>query len=151
MKTAQSKDDMAKDVAAVFGTYPPAMRARLARLRKLILATAAKMDGIGAIQETLRWGQPAFLSKSGSTIRIDAVKGEPSRYALYFICHTDLVARFRELYPQLTYEGNRAILLDARAALPEDALRHCISMALSYRRRNSRQVQARDMLDKSDL
>jgi hypothetical protein len=135
MKTARTEDAMTKEVAAIFDGYPPTLRAKLARLRKLILATAAKMDGIGAIQETLRWGQPAFLSKSGSTIRIDAVKGEPSRYALYFICHTDLVARFRELYPQLIFDGNRAILLDARAALPEDALRHCISMALSYRRR----------------
>ena len=133
MKAMRIKNEMTKEVAAVFARYPPALRARLQRLRKLILATAAKVDGAGTVREALRWGQLAFLSKEGSTMRIDAVKGQPLRYALYFICHTDLVARFRELYPQLSYQGNRAILLDARAALPEDALRHCISMALTYR------------------
>jgi hypothetical protein len=139
MKIAQTSDEMPRNVAAVFDAYPPALRARLTRLRKLILATAAKMDGIGTIEETLRWGQPAFLAKTGSTIRIDAVKGERSRYAMYFICHTDLVERFRELYPQLVYQGNRAILFDVRAAFPEDALRHCISLALTYRRRAERE------------
>ena len=120
-------------VAAVFRAYPPAVREKLLRLRKIVLETAAKMDGIGALEETLKWSQPAYLAKGGSTIRIDAVKGDPKRVALYFICHTDLVATFRELYPDLNYEGNRAILLDALGKIPEDALRHCVSLALAYR------------------
>lgn len=120
-------------VAAVFRAYPPAVREKLLRLRKIVLETAAKMDGIGALEETLKWSQPAYLAKGGSTIRIDAVRGDSKRVALYFICHTDLVATFRELYPDMTYEGNRAILLDVRGKIPEDALRHCISLALTYR------------------
>ena len=123
---------MPKDVAALFANYPPALRTKLQRLRRLILDTAAKTDGVLGIEEGLRCGQPAYLSKSGSTIRIDAVKSEPSRYAMYFICHSGLVARFRELYPELAFEGNRAILFDTRQALPEAALRHCIAMALTY-------------------
>ena len=123
---------MPKDVAALFANYPPAQRAKLQRLRRLILDTAAKTDGVFGVEEGSRWGQPAYLSKSGSTIRIDAVKGEPSRYAMYFICHSGLVARFRELYPELTFEGNRAIRFDTRQAIPEAELRHCIAMALTY-------------------
>jgi hypothetical protein len=121
-------------VAAVFREKSAPVRAKLLRLRKIVLDTAAKMDGI-AIEETLKWGQPSYLAKGGSTVRIDAVKADPKRVAMYFICRTDLIARFREHYPELDYDANRAILLDVRGKLPEDALRHCISLALSYRRR----------------
>ena len=123
---------MPPHVDAAFRAYPVSLRAKLERLRAIVLATAAKMDGV-AVEETLRWGQPAFVSKGGSTIRIDGTKD--GRAALYFICHTDLVATFRELYPALRYDGNRAILLGPREPVPEDALRHCISLALSYRKR----------------
>jgi len=121
-----------KAVADVFAAYPAAARTRLLRLRKIVRDTAAKMDGV-ALEETLKWGQPAYLAKGGSTIRIDALKKDPKHVAMYFICHTDLIATFRELYPELTYDGNRAILMNARGKLPEDALRHCVSLALTYR------------------
>lgn len=121
-------------VAAVFASYPAGVRAKLLQLRRIILTTASRMDGVGPLEETLKWGQPAYLAKEGSTIRIDRVKEEPGRYAIHFICHTDLVARFRELYPQLDYRGNRSITFGSRDKIPENALRHCISMTLTYRR-----------------
>ena len=124
-----------KPVEAALAAYAPPVRAALLKLRKIITGTAAKMDGVGALEETLKWGQPAYLAKGGSTIRIDALKNDPRRVAMYFICTTDLIATFRDLYPDLTYEGNRAILLDTRKKLPEDALRHCISLALTYKSR----------------
>jgi hypothetical protein len=83
----------------------------------------------------LKWGQPSYLtveSKSGSTVRIDQVKSSPSQYAVYFHCQTDLVETFREIYPKLSYSGNRAILLDAAEKLPEAELRHCVALALTY-------------------
>ena len=116
---------------AVFDAYPKPVRSKLLALRKLILATAKKTKGVGTIEETLKWGQPAYLCDGGSTIRIDATKA--GGVALYFICTTDLVARFRELYPELSYEGNRAIHLPASGRLPEAALKHCIAMALTYK------------------
>ena len=128
-------------VAAVFATYPKRLRTRLEALRRLILDTARTTPGVGVLEETLKWGQPSYLTAetcSGSTIRIDQVKSEPGRYALYFHCQTDLVATFRELYPELSYGGNRCILLDESAAPPEQALRHCIALALTYHRRKRR-------------
>jgi hypothetical protein len=122
-------------VSAVFASYPKPVRAKLLALRKLILDTARKTEGVGAIEEALKWGQPSYLtneSKSGSTIRIDRVKAVPGQYAVYFHCQTNLVETFRELYPDLKYSGNRAILLDARDRLPEAELRHCIGLALTY-------------------
>ena len=87
------------------------------------------------VEETLKWGQPSYLTpetKSGSTIRIDQVKPDAGQVAVYFHCQTNLVETFRELYPKLTYSGNRAILLDASGKLPEAELRHCVGLALTY-------------------
>jgi Domain of unknown function (DU1801) len=123
-------------VDAVFGAYPKPLKARLLALRRLILDTAAATKGVGALQETLRWGQPSYLTattKSGSTIRIDRVKASVNQYAVYFHCQTDLVATFRELYPkELTTAGNRAIIFSADDDIPEAALRHCLGLALTY-------------------
>ena len=87
-------------VAGVFESWPPAIRGRLLALRELIFETASATDGVGTIEETLRWGEPAYLtphSKSGSTVRIGWKKAEPSRYAMYFNCQTDLIETFATL------------------------------------------------------
>ncbi len=131
-------------VDAVFAAYPTPLKARLLTLRRLILDTAAATKGVGELQETLKWGQPSYLTtatKSGSTIRIDRVKDSANQYAVYFHCQTDLVATFRELYPKvLTTTGNRAVIFDAADDIPEAALRHCLGLALTYhlRKRKAR-------------
>ena len=122
-------------VAAAFSSYPKRVRTRLLAVRRLILHTARTTAGVGPLQETLKWGQVSYLtseSKSGSTIRIDQIKSEPNRYALYFHCQTNLVETFRELYPELVYGGNRCILLDTAEELPQNALKHYVALALTY-------------------
>lgn len=122
-------------VEKVFEAYPKPVKARLLALRRLILDTAKTTEGVGALEEALKWGQPSYLtteSRSGSTVRIDQVKAEPGQVAVYFHCQTNLVETFREIYPKLQYEGNRAILLDAADKLPEAELRHCVGLALTY-------------------
>lgn len=105
-------------------------------LRQLIFDTALATEGVGALEETLKWGQPSFLttqSKSGSTIRIDQMKSNEMEYAIYFHCQTNLVAKFRELYPtELRYGGNRSIMFHVRDELSEEALRHCVALAMTY-------------------
>jgi hypothetical protein len=123
-------------VEEVFRAYPKPLQAKLLALRRLIFDTARATKGVGALQETLKWGQPSYLTtetKSGSTIRIDQVKAAANQYAIYFHCQTDLVETFRQLYPtQLSYGGNRSILLNAACDLPEPELRHCVALALTY-------------------
>jgi Domain of unknown function (DU1801) len=132
------------DVAAVFDTYPPATRQRLLDLRRLIFETAAATEGIGAIEETLKWGQISYLTaqtKSGTTIRIDASSSPVanSGIAMFVNCRTDLVTRFRQAYPgTFIYEGERAVVLDDGKPIDRDALKHCIAMALTYHRRKSK-------------
>jgi Domain of unknown function (DU1801) len=126
-------------VNAVFSAYPETLRTKLLALRRLIFETAAATDGVGELQETLKWGQPSYLTpetKSGSTIRLG--EAGTNQYAVYVHCQTDLVATFRELYPkQLTYGGNRSIVFDADDDIPEPELRHCVALALTYHKRKS--------------
>jgi hypothetical protein len=134
-------------VEETFRTYPKPVKARLLALRRLILDTAKTTKGVGALQETLKWGQPSYLtteSKSGSTIRIDHVKSTSDQVAVFFHCQTDLVATFRELYPtQLRYGGNRSILLKADEEIPEPELRHCVALALTYHLRKRKAAVGR--------
>jgi hypothetical protein len=122
-------------VAAVFKALPPAERARLAGLREMILDVAKATPGVGAITETLKWGQPSYLTEetgAGSTVRIDKLKSGDG-CAVYFHCQSGLVSQFRELYPdKLTFEGERAILLKGKSRVPERELRHCIALALTH-------------------
>jgi len=126
------------DVAEKFEAYPPAIRSRLLVLRSLILETADNTDGVGPLEETLKWGEPAYVtskSKSGSTVRIGWKRSQPSQYAMYFHCRTNLIETFRALFPdELRFEGNRAIVFDEKDSLPEDPLRFCIAAALTYHR-----------------
>ena len=123
-------------VDGIFDAYPKPVKAKLLALRRLILDTAKATQGVGALEEALKWGQPSYLTtetKSGSTIRIDRVKSAVNQYAVYFHCQTDLVETFRELYPtQLRYGGNRSILLNAAEEIPGPELRHCVALALTY-------------------
>jgi hypothetical protein len=112
------------------------MRRRLLALRRLIFDTAAKTPGVGPLEEALRWGEPAYLtreSKSGSTIRIAWKPSAPDEYAIYFPCQTHLVATFRRRFGRkLRCEGNRAIVFLAKERVPVKELRRCIAMALTY-------------------
>ena len=135
------------EVEAVFRAYPDALREKLLHLRRLIFEAAATTDGVGALEETLKWGQPSYAAVqtgSGSAIRIDRVRANSRQYAMYFNCQTDLIATFRELYPEeFAFGGNRSILFDGDAPIPDQALRHCVSLALTYRLRKARDRRRR--------
>ena len=127
------------EVAQVFGTYPPKAKKRLLALRELIFTTAATTHSVGKLEETLKWGEPAYLtpdSKSGSTIRIAWKPKSPSQYAIYFNCQTTLIETFKTLFPgELTFEGNRAIVFHVDDEVPKDTLAFCIAAALTYHRK----------------
>lgn len=124
------------EVAGVFERQPAAVQSQLLRIRDLIFETAAKTPGVGQLEETLRWGDPSYLtteSGSGSMVRINKLPRRDDAYAVYFHCQTDLVERFRELYADhFEFQGNRAIVFEAGDAIPVHELQSCIGMALTY-------------------
>ncbi len=123
-------------VAVAYDSFPTDTRARLLNIRDLIFDIAGSDPRIGALTETLKWGQPAYLThhpKSGTTIRLGEHNQFPGHCALFVHCQTSLVGQWRDLYTgELKFDGNRAILFDAGKPLPGDPLRHCIAMALTY-------------------
>jgi hypothetical protein len=125
-------------VASVFKSYPPGIRAKLMALRELVFDTADKTTGVGRLTETLKWGQPSYLTEetgSGATVRIDRLKAG-SGYAIYFHCQSGLVGQFRALYPDtFKYQGKRAILFASDDRVPARELRHCIALALTHHSR----------------
>ncbi|SFF26311.1 protein of unknown function (DU1801) [Paenibacillus algorifonticola] len=123
-------------VAAVFEHYPEHIQKKLLFLRQMILDTALEIDGIDPLEETLKWGEPSYVTKSGSTIRIDWKKSSPHQYAMYFNCNTMLVDTFKELFRDIfSYEGNRAIVFGDNDEIPVDELKQCISLSLTYHSR----------------
>jgi hypothetical protein len=127
-----------------FSAYPKPVRTKLRALRQMIFDVAKKTPGVGKLEEALRWGQPSYLTPetgSGSTIRIDGIKDEPGKYAMYFICTSGLIDDFKDLYKdEMKFVGNRSIVFDVGDRLPEAALRHCISLALTYHLRKKQRA-----------
>jgi len=119
-------------VSEVFDGYPDAQCEKLLFLRQLIFEAASEM-GIDDLKETLKWGEPSYLTKHGSTIRIGWRKSQPKKYAIFFHCKTTLVDTFREIYSeQFTFEGNRAIVFKMDDVVPVTELKHCMALSLTY-------------------
>lgn len=125
----------------VFPDAPPRARACLKALRTLIRDTARVTPAAGPLTETLKWGEPAFLTeatKSGTTLRLGWKPAEPGIVRLLVHCSTTLVSEWRDRYGDtLDFEGTRAIRFDTGAPLPRAELAHCIAMALTYHSRKS--------------
>ena len=58
-------------VQLVFDKYPKLVQQRLLFMRELIIESAESVPGLTQLEETLKWGEPSYLAKQGSTIRID--------------------------------------------------------------------------------
>lgn len=121
------------NVKQKFETYPENIYILLSSLRELIL-NVADQDGIFELTESLKWGEPSYTSKIGSTIRFDWKAKYPDQYCIYFNCKTSLIETFKEVYGDtFSYEGNRAITFKTNQNLPFKELAHCISMSLRYK------------------
>jgi hypothetical protein len=145
-----------REVAAVFDAYPKEIKPKLMFLRQLIFDVASRTDGVGELEETLKWGQPSYLTtqtKSGSLVRIDQIKSQEGKYAMYFHCQTTLVDTFKEMYlGQFEFGGNRSIIFSEKDKVPVEELSHCISMALTYhlnKRQSSRSTESKHITRRS--
>jgi len=120
-------------VKSKFSSYPKNIKEKMKFLRNLILEVASDVEHIKEIEETLKWGEPSYIVKKGSTIRMDWKDKNPNQYAMYFNCNTSLVETFKIVYGDLfQYEKNRAILFNLHEDIPKKELKECIEMALKY-------------------
>lgn len=120
-------------VAKVFDQFPEGVKPSLLLLRKLIYEAANEIENDINIEETLKWGEPSYLTKHGSTIRINARKSEPNSYAIYFNCKSRLIEVIKIAYGnEFTYEGNRAMIFNLDNSPSPTTLKTCFKMALNY-------------------
>jgi len=131
---------MSPEIREAFENYSPENRTVLKAARAMILRAADDNPDIGLLTETLKWGEPAYLTqatKAGSTLRLGQTR-QDSRPALFVNCHTTLVDQFRQLYPDtFDYRDNRALVIPAKLNGKADALIHCIALTLTYHKRKS--------------
>ncbi|KEJ89461.1 hypothetical protein [Sulfitobacter donghicola] len=115
--------------------WPALQQKQFEEIRKLILA-AAKDANVGPVEESLKWGQPAWRPKrprQGSTLRLNW-QGIPSHpLVLYVDCKTTLSATMREIYPtEFEYEKNRGLGLPDGSPLPLQAIDHLARLTFCY-------------------
>jgi hypothetical protein len=129
-------------VTEAFARYPEPIRMRLLTIRGMVFAIAADTNGVGPLTETLKWGEPAYLteqSRSGTSIRLGVSRLAPDCCAVFFNCQTRLVSTFRTHFDGVFgFEGNRAILLSTDTPLMEEPLAFCLHAAMTYHRQKNR-------------
>ena len=116
-----------------FADYPAPIKAKMDALRALVHEVAEETEMVSYLHETLKWGEPAFVTKTGSTLRMDWKAKQPEQYAMYFQCTSQLVPTFRFVFgEEMSFEGNRAVTFLLDAKLPKDKVKQCIAAALTY-------------------
>lgn len=113
--------------------YPDFVRAKLQFLRKLVIEAAKEIPEIENLEETLKWGEPSFVTKGGSTLRMDWKKKTPNEYQMYFKCTSRLVETFKIVFGDFfEYEKSRAIIFRLDQEIPVTELKQCIKATLIY-------------------
>ncbi|MDL5510608.1 DUF1801 domain-containing protein [Arenibacter sp. M-2] len=131
MKDLRFKTD--SRVESVFNNYPPEIRKKLEILRSLIIESAQNIESLSLLEETLKWSEPSYIAKNGSTIRIDWKPKNPDQYAMYFQCTSKLIPTFKMVYHNMfRFEGSRAIIFHLKDSIPKKELQACITAALTY-------------------
>jgi hypothetical protein len=120
-------------VETVFANYPDFVQDKMRYLRELVIETAEEMGDLVVLEETLKWGEPSFVTKNGSTLRMDWKEKTPDQYAMYFQCTSRLVDTFRLVFDhKFHYEGKRAIVFQLNQKIPKLELKECIKASLRY-------------------
>ena len=126
--------NLTSPVRDVIQSYPKNVQIFALDLRDLIYETAANDVRIGTLTETLKWGEPSYLTektKSGTTLRFDWKTS--GKFGVFVNCRTTLIRSFRDLFSDdLDFEGTRAIWLNPDQPLPRDVMGICVGKALTY-------------------
>lgn len=124
-------------VAQVIASYPREVRDCFLQVRGMVFETAGRLD-VGPLLETLKWGEPAYLtaiSKTGTTLRLAWKPAYPGQLGLYVNCQTPLIEAFRTEFPtHFCFTGNRGVLIACSEPLPEQPLIDMIAATLTYHR-----------------
>ena len=123
---------MNRAVNEKFDAFPELARNQLLAIRNSIFDIPGT-EHISEITETLKWGEPSYLSKYGSTVRLSWKSKYPGHVSVFFNCKTSLVETFRELYrDDFIFIENRELRFLIAEPIPMAQLMSCITMSLRY-------------------
>jgi hypothetical protein len=118
-------------VKAAFAAFPEPARTDLRHLRALIFEVAATLP-IGPLSESLKWGQPSYTTAKSTPIRLALTKD--SDIAILTHCQSTVISDFRAIAPpDMRFDGNRALLLDAGTMLEPAAITPLITTMIADR------------------
>lgn len=119
-------------VQAAFDKLPKVSRTGAMILRDLIYRTAHELPDNPPLTECLRWGQPAYITPKGSTLRIGVPKS--GAFALYAHCQSTIISQFAQTFgTEYKIDGNRAVIFDSPNQIDPEHLRLLIKHALTYK------------------
>lgn len=128
---------MPSDIAIVFERFSPDARKALLEIRQLIFDTAEADASIGPLDETLKWGQPAYRPKNGAGTTVRLGQPKSGGCAIYVPCQTTVISDFQTIFPDgFLYDKNRAVLFDTDMPLNPKAIHPLIHAALTYHQKN---------------
>ncbi|PQJ21006.1 DUF1801 domain-containing protein [Tenacibaculum sp. SG-28] len=114
-------------------SYPDFVGEQMKFLRELIIEVAKETPEVTNLEQVLKWGEPSFLNKNGSTLRMDWKEKTPTQYQMYFKCTSRLIETFKLVFGDLfKYEKNRAIIFQLDQEIPVTELKKCIRATLMY-------------------
>ena len=123
------------EVAKAFDAMPSDIADVLCEARLAILHTAKMTAGVGQLTETLKWGEPAYLTeapKTGTTLRLGQIGG---RAAVMVPCSTTIIEDARTVFGDLPeLSGKRGLILGGDAQV----FGYIVSAALTYHMRKHR-------------
>ncbi len=123
-----------EDITQVITHWPDTAQKTFHHLRQIIFDTAASNPQVAPLSEALKWGEPSFLTKTGTTLRIDWKARSPDEIGLFVICRTDLLDQIRAMYPNaFRFEGTRALYLRLDAPIPEQAVAYLATRTQTYK------------------
>ncbi|WP_298257228.1 DUF1801 domain-containing protein [uncultured Litoreibacter sp.] len=121
--------DMSAQICAALTALPDDVAAALREARRAILRIALQTDGVGPLTETLKWGEPAFLTetpKTGTTLRLGRING---RAAVMVPCSTTIIEDARQRFGDVPHlSGKRGVILGE----DEELVEYVIASALTY-------------------
>ena len=122
-------------VARAYGLFPVPLHALAMDLRVVVFTVAARME-LPDLEETIKWGEPAYLpGRGGTTLRIGYGR-DATVCKLLVNCQTTLIDGWRQRFEgRLVFEGNRAVLLAPGVPFDRGAIETCVADAFVYHKR----------------
>lgn len=116
--------------------WPASAQLQLQSMRT-VFHNVAEAAEVGPLDESLKWGQPAWRPRSprtGSTLRLNWSAADPARITAYVDCKTDLAAQMQLRFPDLSgNDGRRALHFDLLAP-DADSLWQLAFLTFTYHR-----------------